>query len=56
MSRKIPADLAARLELPLSIDELDKSISQANKSARGMDGLSNCSIKKFWHFFRTPLL
>jgi hypothetical protein len=54
-SRKIPADLAARLELPISIEELDKSISQANKSACGMDGLSNCFIKKYWHFFRTPL-
>jgi hypothetical protein len=55
LSRKVPADLAARLELPISIDELDKSISQANKSACGMDSLSNCFIKKYWHFFRTPL-
>jgi hypothetical protein len=54
-SRKVPADLAARLELPISIEELEKSISQANKSACGMDGLSNCFIKKYWHFFRTPL-
>ncbi len=54
-SRKIPADLAARLDLPISIEELDKSISQGNKSACGMDGLSNCYIKKYWHFFRTPL-
>jgi hypothetical protein len=55
MSRKIPVELAAQLEQPLSIDELDKSIAQANKSACGMDGLSNCFIKKYWHFFRTPL-
>jgi len=55
LSRKIPAELAAQLELPLTIDELDKSIAQANKSACGMDGLSNCFIKKYWHFFRTPL-
>jgi hypothetical protein len=53
--RKIPPDLAARLDLPISIEELDKSISQGNKSACGMDGLSNCFIKKYWHFFRTPL-
>jgi hypothetical protein len=53
-SRKIPVDLAARLYLPITIEELDKSISQANKSACGMDGLSNCFIKKYWHFFRTP--
>jgi hypothetical protein len=54
-SRKNPADLAAHLDLPISIEELDKSISQGNKSACGMDGLSNCFIKKYWHFFRTPL-
>jgi hypothetical protein len=54
-SRKVPADLAARLDLPISIEELDKSISQANKSACGMDGLSNCFIKKYWLYFRTPL-
>jgi hypothetical protein len=53
--RKIPLDLAARLDLPFSIEELDTSISQGNKSACGMDGLSNCFIKKYWHFFRTPL-
>jgi hypothetical protein len=55
VSRKIPANLAQLLELPISIDELDKSISQANKSACGMDGISNCFIKKYWTYFRTPL-
>jgi hypothetical protein len=54
-SRIIPVDLKAQLERPISIEELDKSISQANKSACGMDSLSNCFIKKYWHFFRTPL-
>jgi hypothetical protein len=54
-SRIIPADLAAQLEGPVTIEELDKPISQANKSACGMDGLNNCFIKKYWHFFRTPL-
>jgi hypothetical protein len=47
VSRKIPANLAESLELPISIEELDKSISQANKSACGMDGISNCFIKKY---------
>jgi hypothetical protein len=56
LSRKIPEVLKAQLERPISIDELDKSVAQANKSACGMDGLSNCFIKKYWHFFRTPLL
>jgi len=55
VSRKIPANLAQLLELPISIEELDKSISQANKSACGMDGISNCFIKKYWTYFRTPL-
>ncbi len=46
---------AARLEAPLSMEELDKSAAQGNKSAPGMDGLSNCFIKKFWHVLRKPL-
>ncbi len=46
---------APRLEDPLSMEELDKSAAQGNKSASGMDGLSNCFIKKFWHVLRKPL-
>jgi len=46
---------ATRLEAPLSMEELDKSAAQGNKSASGMDGLSNCFIKKFWHILRKPL-
>ncbi len=38
---------ATRLEAPLSMEELDKSAAQGNKSASGMDGLSNCFIKNF---------
>jgi len=52
---KIPADIRDRLDAPLTIFELDVSISEANKSASGMDGMSNCFIKKFWRFFRVPL-
>ncbi len=52
---RISEATAARLELPLSLDELDKSASQGNKSASGMDGLSNCFIKKFWYLLRIPL-
>jgi hypothetical protein len=43
------------LELPVTIEELDLSASQGNKSAAGMDGLSNCFIKKFWPLLRKPL-
>jgi hypothetical protein len=51
LSRKIPDELKAELDRPITIDELDKSIAQANKSACGMDGLSNCFIKKILAFF-----
>ncbi len=51
----IPEDISGRLEMPLTIHELDVSISEANKSASGMDGMSNCFIKKYWRFFRVPL-
>jgi hypothetical protein len=43
---------AAWLEAPLSMEELDKSAAQGNRSASGMDGLSNCFIKKFWHVLK----
>ncbi len=52
---KLPFDIKTRLDRPLTIHELDISILQANKSASGMDGMSNCFIKKFWRFFRLPL-
>jgi hypothetical protein len=52
---RIPADVKDRLELPLTLHELDVSISEANKSVSGMDGMSNCFIKKYWRFFRVPL-
>jgi hypothetical protein len=51
----IPEDIRGRLELPLTIYELDVSISEANKSVSSMDGMSNCFIKKYWRFFRVPL-
>jgi hypothetical protein len=48
---------AKRLELEhaVTIEELDISASQGNKSSAGMDGLSNCFIKKFWPLLRKPL-
>ncbi len=57
---KIPRNLSRELDLPISLTELDESVKQGNKSAAGMDGLSNCFIKKFCvangtltHTFRT---
>jgi hypothetical protein len=51
----IPADVSAELESYIIIEELDTSVAQGNKSALGMDGLSNCFIKKYWEFLRLPL-
>ena len=41
--------------MPFTAEELDESAHQGNRSASGMDGLSNCFIKKYWHYLRTPL-
>ena len=51
----IPEQLARDFELPISLEELDISAEQGNKSASGMDGLSNCFIKKYWDLLRVPL-
>jgi hypothetical protein len=45
------------LDSPLTIEELTKSINKANlKSAPGANGISNKFIKRFWDFFKYPLL
>jgi hypothetical protein len=51
----IPDHKAEQFEEFLSIEELDESASQGNRSAAGMDGINNCFIKKFWHLLRIPL-
>ncbi len=51
----IPEQLSQDFEEPLTIAELDISAEQGNKSASGMDGLSNCFIKKYWELLRTAL-
>jgi hypothetical protein len=39
------------------VEELTKSINKANfKSAPGANGISNKFIKRFWDFFKYPLL
>jgi hypothetical protein len=52
---KIPRNLSRELDQPISLAELDESVKQGNKSAAGMDRLSNCFIKNFWHFLRVPV-
>ncbi len=52
---RVPENIRMELEEPISIQELDLSASQGNRSAAGMDGINNCFIKKFWHLLRTPL-
>jgi hypothetical protein len=45
------------LEGNLTLDELDKALDGANlNSASGIDGYSTRFIKKFWNYFRQPLL
>jgi hypothetical protein len=55
LNSRVPEDIRIRLDMPITIHELDVSVLQANKSASGMDGISNCFIKKYWRFFRLPL-
>jgi hypothetical protein len=44
------------LDLPLSIDEIDKSMDKANmRSAPGVDGISNWLLKKYWQYFRVGI-
>jgi hypothetical protein len=45
----IPENISRDFEEPISIEELDESAAQGNRSAAGMDGINNCFIKKFWH-------
>jgi hypothetical protein len=42
---KLTPILAERLEAPITLHELDVSIEQANRSASGGDGMSNCFIR-----------
>ncbi len=51
----IPEQIRQEFEEMLSIQELDESAAQGNRSAAGMDGINNCFIKKFWHLLRIPL-
>jgi hypothetical protein len=53
---KLTADEKEALDRPLSIGELDDSLSKCNlKSAAGSDGFSNKLIKLCWQHLRIPL-
>jgi hypothetical protein len=39
----------------LTLEELDDSVKEANKSACGSDGITNCFIKRFWYIFRSAV-
>ncbi len=46
-----------RLEANFTVEELDTAMEKCNMhSAPGLEGFSNKAIKKFWVFFRVPLL
>ena len=45
------------LDSPLTVEELTRSINKSNmKSAPGSNGISNKFIKRYWEFFKYPLL
>jgi hypothetical protein len=52
---KVPPNIKQELESSLTLHELDVSANQGNKSACGMDGISNCFIKRYWELLRVPL-
>jgi hypothetical protein len=51
----IPDQLSNEFESALSLHELAISAAEGNRSASGMDGLSNCFIKRFWELLWIPL-
>jgi hypothetical protein len=41
------------LDVPLTLDEIDKSLEKANmRSAPGIDGISNVLLNRYWPYFR----
>jgi hypothetical protein len=57
MQSKLTEDEKVDLDIPITMEELEKSINSANfKSAPGPNGISNRFIKKFWEFLKRPLL
>jgi exonuclease III len=57
VDKKLSDEERTRLEADFAAEELDAAMDTCNlRSAPGMDGFSNKVIKKFWQFFRKPLL
>jgi hypothetical protein len=54
---KLSEDERISLETDITVEELDEAVAKCNSSsAPGIDGIGNRFIKKFWNFFRIPLL
>jgi exonuclease III len=54
---KLSEDERNSLETDITVEELDEAVAKCNgNSAPGIDGIGNRFIKKFWSFFRIPLL
>ena len=54
---KISPDTKILLDAPLSLFELDAAIDASRvRTAAGPDGIDNSFLKKFWKYFRLPLL
>jgi hypothetical protein len=53
---KLTLEEQTNLDLPLTIDEIDKSMEKANlRSAPDMDGISNKLLKRYWPYFRVGI-
>jgi hypothetical protein len=53
LNSKLTETEKIELDLPLTIDEIDKSLEKANmRSAPGIDGISNVLLSRYWPYFR----
>jgi hypothetical protein len=53
---KLSQEETTTLDLPLSMEELNRAVEGANSSsAPGIDGFNTKFIKKFWYIFSIPL-
>ncbi len=54
---KIPENKRLSFETDLTLQELDKAIATCKpNTAPGIDGISYAFLKKFWPYFRVPLM
>ena len=54
---KISRALSDSLDSPITLLEFDKAMEETkSKTASGPDGIGNGFLKKFWVWFRVPLL